>query len=873
VTLASGARLGVYEIVAPIGAGGMGEVYRATDSRLKRQVAIKVLPPGVAMDAGRLARFQREAELLAQLNHPHIAHIYGLEGLDGAEAREPFIVMELVEGETLADRLHRKPFTIAEALTIARQIADALQAAHDRGIVHRDLKPANIKLTHDGTVKVLDFGLAKAAGADEASAPALTQSPTFASPAMTQSGIILGTAAYMSPEQARGAVVDRGADLWAFGVVLMEMLTGAAPFAGATLSDVIAAVLVRDIPWNALPPETPSSIRRLLRRCLERDRKKRLADAGAAVLEIDEAVSGVSDVPREPHAPRPHTSAPTFLRVVVPTAVAASLLAGGLVWRIARPAASPASRVVLSIMPPEGVLLNEAGTMSSPPIIAPDGSAVMFASRSARSLFVRRLDSIDAVKIPQAATNEPFWHGSSRITIPVSDGTARKLLEVVLPDGAPETVARYTANVRGGSWSAKGDVLLGGDPPLTWDTRDILKRISPGARATSALYPQFFGDGDDFLALFGTGDDDAEVGIGTLRSGQIADVKPLFKNDTAASYTPADGGRLLFVRNDNLYSQRFNRAARALDGEPELLVRGVASQPVLYRADFSVAENGAIAWRPGHAGLSQVIVYDRRGARVTTAGPARPVTTIALAPAGDRLLVDDLPPSLVTVGDDAREKLPGDASWYQWLPDGRLIGERHGELVALRTDARSVERLGQLPDQPAGILALSPDGQFVVARAGGRAAWSRVNSMSSATAWTPLSLNDAVQADVSFSPDGRWILYDEDNRVYAQPFPGPGLRHVVAPSGVDPVWRRDGREIVFLDGDSIFSTAVGGGGSAVTFGAPVRLFGGVRRAHGAVQQSSGLAISADGSRLFIVEGLEQPKSNVIHVMIPAAKQR
>ena len=668
--------------------------------------------------------------------------------------------------------------------------------------------------------------------------------------------------------------MDRGADLWAFGVILMEMLTGEPLFAGETVSDVIAGVLARDIQWSALPPGTPSAIRRLLRRCLERDRKKRLVDAGAAKLEIVDALSGSEEAAREPQSARVSTPTRTLLRIVLPTVLTVSIVVGGLVWSLARPVPAAASRLVLSITPPAGVQLNEAGTMASPPIIAPDGSAVMFASRSAGALFVRRLDSIDAVKIPQTVTNEPFWHGSSRVSLPVLDGTGRRLIEVLLPDGAPETVARYTANVRGGSWSAGGDVLLGGTPPLTWDARETLKGISVHGGPRAVVYPQFFRDSGDFLALFGSEEEaEGEIGVATLRGGQIADVKPLLKNDTAASYTPADGGRRLFVRNDNLYSQRFNRAARAVEGEPELIVRGVASQPALHRADFSVADNGAIAWRPGRAGLSQVVVRDRRGGHVATAGPARPITTIALAATGDRLLVDDSPQWLATVGEAGREKLSGDAFWYEWSSDGRLLGDRGGEFVALAADGHTVQRLGRFAERPAGVLALSPDGAFVVARANSRAAWARVSAMSDAGAWTPLTLSDAVQADVSFSPDGRWILYDEDNRVYAQPFPGPGARRVVAPSAWIPCGGGTDTRFVFVDGDGLYSVAVVGSGAAAMFGAPVRLFDGVRRAHGAVQQSRGLAISSDGGRVFLVEGLEQPESNVIHVMIPVTKPR
>ena len=297
MALPPGTRLGVYEVTVQIGEGGMGQVYRATDTKLKRQVAIKILPPSVADDHDRLARFQREAEVLASLNHPNIAHIYGLEGESGQDGKTRRLVMELVEGEDLSQRIARGAIPIDEALPIARQIAEALEAAHEQGIIHRDLKPANIKVRDDGTVKVLDFGLAKAIGPAETGphtavvdppSADLSQSPTITSPAMTQAGMILGTAAYMSPEQARGKTVDKRADIWAFGAVLYEMLTGRRPFAGDEVAETLAFVITRDPEWTALPVDTPASLRKLVRRCLEKDPRRRLRDIGDALHEMSE---------------------------------------------------------------------------------------------------------------------------------------------------------------------------------------------------------------------------------------------------------------------------------------------------------------------------------------------------------------------------------------------------------------------------------------------------------------------------------------------------------------------------------------------------------------------------------------------------------
>jgi serine/threonine protein kinase len=288
MTLVAGTRLGPYELVGAIGAGGMGEVYRARDTKLNRDVALKILPDIFAADPERLARFQREAQVLASLNHPNIGAIYGLEESNGVRA----LVMELVEGPTLAARIATGPIPLAEVLPIARQIADALEAAHEQGIIHRDLKPANIKVREDGTVKVLDFGLAKAMEPAAGSSPSVSQSPTFTTPAVTEAGMILGTAAYMSPEQARGKTIDKRTDVWAFACVLFEMLIGRAIFTGETISDTIAAILEREPEWGALPAETPAGIRQLMQRCLDKDPRRRLRDIGDARIEIDDVQSG-----------------------------------------------------------------------------------------------------------------------------------------------------------------------------------------------------------------------------------------------------------------------------------------------------------------------------------------------------------------------------------------------------------------------------------------------------------------------------------------------------------------------------------------------------------------------------------------------------
>ena len=868
MTLAAGSRLGSYEIGPPLGVGGMGEVYRARDIRLNREVAIKVLPETFLTDRERLARFQREAQVLASLNHPNIAAIYGLEETGGI----PALVMELVEGPTLDDRLASGRIPLSEALAIARQIAEALEVAHERGIIHRDLKPANVKVTSDDKVKVLDFGLAKVLS-DDSDVSDLSNSPTMIKG--TAAGMILGTAAYMSPEQARGRAVDKRTDIWAFGVVLMEMLTGKRLFRGDTVSDVIAAVLTTELDWTALPDATPASIRRLLRRCLEKDRKNRLADAGTAKLEIDDALSGVKDETSFSFAPSRHSWRRTLMRFVLPAVIVTGLVVGLLAW--SKPAAPIQSRqLMLTIVPPAGVQLRPVGTLGSVPQISPDGTAVMFQAGNPRAIYVRRLDSLDVRPVPgsDVVTNEPFWHGSTALSFPAS---GRELVGVRLPDGAPEKVIPLDGFSRGGTWSSAGTLLVSVLPSLVTRKPDgtAISIPIPDKRKGDLLYPEFVTGSEDFLTLFKPEDGDAEVWLSTFSQGVITKTTVLFKNDTAARYTPWDGGRVLFVKNDNLYSQRLNRSSRAVEGEPELVARGVSSQPALMRADFSVSEDGTVAWRPGHAALAQVTVFDRKGAVVGLAGPPDAIDSVYVSPLDDsRLLIVGTEAALVDVGQNGRLALPRDTHWTNWLADGRVLGWQERKVVARSADNMGTSvPIGELPQGFFSIKPVSPDGKFVLARIPpfGSGAWASLSDKSAST-WTPLVGSDEGQADLSFSPDGRFVLYTAfaSQGIFVQPFPGPGRRQLIDQDGIDPVWRGDGKEIAFVKDNAVWIVAVNMSGDTPAFGPPQRLFEGVRRAPASVAQSQGLAVSRDGSRFFIVQGVDQPDTNMIHVKMPSA---
>jgi eukaryotic-like serine/threonine-protein kinase len=639
MALAAGTRLGPYEIGAQIGVGGMGEVYHATDGSLGRQVAIKILPAAFAHDPERLARFEREAKTLASLNHPNIAQIYGLEKANGIRA----LVMELVDGPTLADRIAQGPVPLDEALPIAKQIAEALEAAHEQGIVHRDLKPANIKVRPDGTVKVLDFGLAKAMERAAGSSPSMSMSPTITTPAMTQAGMILGTAAYMSPEQAAGTPVDRRADIWAYGVILWEMLRGQRLFGGDTVVHTLADVLRGSIEFEKLDVPTPISI--LLRRCLDRDAKTRLRDIGEARVAIAKYLIDPTTGTEVPRRPRP------VYRWVAWGAAAVLATVATIGWLRPLPAATGATAadLALTIAPTAGSL-TPVGDLHATPEISPDGSAVIFyrdiaSAGSGGGVQVRHLNALAPEPVRTGGFRNPgFWSPDSRSFV-FSDGTNLKKMRV--PDGAPEIVATDVATMVGGSWSDNGTLLIAGvfagGPSLLVVPAGggVAKRVEISLKDRLFFYwPEFLPGSEDFLVVAAAAKvEESDIYLATLRDGRAADPVLLMKNATAVRYTPAGGGRILFVRNDNLYAQTLNRTTRTLEGGPELIQQRVASSPSFYAAHFSVSRTGVVAWRPGTAGLSQVTIFDREGKEIGTAGPPTVVQTLKLAPDETRLLV------------------------------------------------------------------------------------------------------------------------------------------------------------------------------------------------------------------------------------------
>ena len=822
MSLCSGARLGPYEIVSPLGAGGMGEVYRARDTKLNRDVALKVLPDLLAADPDRLARFRREAQLLASLNHPNIAHVYGLE--EAGAGTSPCLVMELVEGEDLAGRLARGPVPLVEALPIARQLADAIEAAHEQGVIHRDLKPANIKVRVDGTVKVLDFGLAKALDPTSTSGAgnALANSPTLSAHA-TQMGVILGTAAYMAPEQARGKVVDKRADIWAFGAVLFEMLTGARAFEGETLTDVLASVVKNDPDWNSLPPATPRPVKVLLQRCLQKDPAKRLRDIADARFEILEAMTG-PDV-RSPAAT--DTRRHTRWAVAVPWMVTAILMLVFAVTSFRRvPINQPATR--LAVLPPE----NGSFSPTSAPAISPDGLKLAFAavdSAGKTMLWVRPLDALAAQSLPGTEdAAQPFWSPNSRFVAFFSRG---KLKKIDVLGGTPQPICDALATTTfGGSWGSNGVILVarssigtiesvsdgGGQPrPVTALDRTRQER--------GHMLPHFLPDGRHFLYLaVSTARELSGVYIATLGSTETTRV---LERESEARY--AAPGYLLFEQDGMLMAQPFDGPSLALTGQPAPIADHVSYDRIFLGSMFSTSDSGVLAYHSGGSSLArQLQWFDRAGHRLGTLGAAGEYLNPELSFDGKRVAVERIEPKgdrdiwLLDSSSGTPQKFtfsPADEYMPVWSPDASRIvyaatragatGGPNGIYQKASSGLANEELLYSSAD-PIAPHAWSVDGMLAFRRAvkGINEPWILPLS-GDRTPFQFLPSASFHRAQLQISPNGKWAAYYSNetgtSEVCVQSFPKPAApQQVSIDGGIQPRWSRDGTELFYLAADN-----------------------------------------------------------------------
>ena len=728
-----GKKISHYSVTEKLGAGGMGEVYRATDTKLNRDVALKILPEAFANDAQRMARFSREAQVLASLNHPNIAAIYGLEEADGIRC----LVLELVEGPTLAERIAAGPLPTEEALNIAKQIAEALEAAHEKGIIHRDLKPANVKVTPEGMVKVLDFGLAKALE-DDPSSIDISESPTL-SVAATQAGVILGTAAYMSPEQARGQAVDKRADIWAFGVVLYEMLTGKRTFQGETISDTLAAVLRAEVDWEAVPAGTPATIRKLLRRCLDKDRKRRLRDIGEARIAIEEyladpaAASVLISTPAV--APQP------LWQRILPWVFGGAMTLAFLLtlwspW--VQPERTSPVRLKVEISPEEPLFTAQGAAVA----LSPDGQTLAYVAQSGGTsrLYIRPLDQLQATLLSGTeGARDPFFSPDGRW---VAFFTNNALKKVSVTGGTPLTLCETQIN-RGGTWGPDDTIVFASHItaglsriPATGGTPEEITTRGEGER--SHRWPHFLPNGKAvlFIALGqGAVYDDATIEALVLRTGER---KVLHEGGTYPRYLPSGStGHLVYVREATLFAAPFDPDRVEVTGQPAPVLEGVASLgiPANGGAQYAFSPTGTLVYLPGAASSSvySLVRADRSGQATPLSDDQRFYGKPRLSPDGRRVAL--------TVGEAA--------SWDIWVYE-----IERGTMSRLTFQGNS-------NDAP----AWTPDGQriaFSSDRDGGAVNiyWKRADGAGAAER---LTTSKNPQYPSSFSPAGKRLAFHEES--------------------------------------------------------------------------------------------------------------
>jgi Tol biopolymer transport system component len=818
-------RIGPYEITGAIGRGGMGEVYRARDTQLNRDAAIKVLPEAFARDESGVARLRREAQLLASLNHPQVASIYGLEETAGALA----LALELVEGEDLAERLARGPIPVPEALGYARQLVDGLEAAHEKGIVHRDLKPANIKLTRDGALKILDFGLAKAYEGDTVlSGSGPSQSPTMAN-AGTEAGVILGTAAYMSPEQARGKPLDKRADIWAFGVVLYEMLTGRKLFPGETLSDTLAAVLTREPDWTLLPPKTPAGVRRLLARCLERDAKRRLRDIGDARLELEDE-RPASDA----------AAAPTGgLWRALPWGLAAvAALAAALALR-GRSGLEPPEREVIHLdvayppdVEPHAV---SAGSMA----ISPDGRAVAMigVKDGVRLLFVRRLDRGDAVEVPgTSGVNAVAFSpdGGSVAFIPAD----RSVMRLALADQQRKVLASGADLVAALTWGEAG-IVFGRDGvlwlvPPEGGTPRALTALDAARHEVGHTSPMLPAGGRVVLFTSLTTEPGAERVEAVSVDGGARSVVVERASHSVWSAT----GHLLFARDGAILAAPFDpRTATVRGTAVPVIPAGASGSTDSFNAPLGLSSTGTLLHLPAGSTDARVVSVARDGAALALDLPAGRYTNPRVSPDGRRLLVESGASQVeaLDLRRGTRSRLTSAAFGTfstTWTTDGsRIVVRRFNMPFVVRADgsgdalALASSTTNDFPTAP----GPDPDSVLAVRVRPETSGDVYLLSISGAFEPKPLVVTPIYEGGPQLSPDGRFLLYQSNAsgqaEVYVRPYPALDRQWQVSEGGgVQARWSRDGREIYYRSRNRIFAASISASGQEPVFGKPVALF-------------------------------------------------
>ncbi len=817
MSLTPGSKLGIYEIVAPLGAGGMGEVYRARDTRLGRDVAIKALPPQFAQDPERLARFEREAKLLASVSHPHIAGIFGLEDID----KHRYLVLEFVEGETLAQRLDRGTPSIDESLQICRQIASALESAHENGIAHRDLKPGNVMITSGGDVKVLDFGLAKGGmGTGSSSDISLSHSPTMTHQ-HTGAGVILGTAAYMSPEQARGRAVDKRTDIWSFGCVLYECLCGRQAFEGETVSDLIARILEREPDWDALPSRTPSRIRELLKRCLEKDPKQRMRDIGDARIEIDNVIATKSSNPEARAAAAAANRSRARVRSVAGALALVAATAAATYFGVPRgeKPSTEVTRFEISEMP--GTRMDVDGVLSG--AISPDGRMVVYAavdSAGNQSLWLRSLEALNARRLPGTNNGvQPFWSADGRSIGFFQRNTT--LMKVAIAGGTPETVTSVK-NPRGGTWNRDGVILYVplSDGPIyrvSANGGDGVAITKLDSTESAHRYPIFLPDGKHFLyTALPPREGRYRIYMGSLDGKERKLV--LDSAGSGASYSPP--GYLLYDRDGVVIAHRFDAKSGRVLGEPVPLGDHPIGTGFSGGPEVFASANGTLSFTTNTPFATHLVWADLEG-RTTSDIPvaAGKYINVELSPdereavieSSPRIGISDLWLADLERGVATRLSYEGGENTNtRWSPDGSRVAYTASSLGSYQkivvVNVRGGAPESYLENEPVfkNIYGWTPDGRALV--------YGRQDPATRWDIWIlpldgdrkprPFLETPYWEDSGRVSPDGRWMVYRSNESgqydVYVQSFPDGGNKYKVTTHGGQAAsWSSDGRRLLY----------------------------------------------------------------------------
>ena len=882
MSLSLGQRVGPYEVVAKLGEGGMGEVYRARDTNLRRDVALKVLPEAFALDPDRLARFRREAQVLASLNHPHIASIYGLEESHpstGSGQGVQALVLELVDGPTLADRLVHGRLSLNEAWPIARQVAEALEAAHDHAVVHRDLKPANIKVRADGTVKVLDFGLAKAFDPSSVAAD-VSQSPTLISPAATRVGVIMGTAAYMSPEQARGKSVDKRADVWAFGCVLYEMLVGARPFDGDDVSQTMARVIERDPDWTALARVAPAGVVRVIQRCLQKDPQNRLRDIADVRLELQDVITGADRHESPSETARSTWRVRSLLIAGLGVGLAVGIAVGALAMRSGSPPTSSDRSLRLSAqisLPGDALLALDSeaadvGFDSTLLDLSPDGRTLVWVGSSSGTvrLFARQLDSFETRPLPGTeGALHPFFSPDGRSVAFVTNSKVKTHSFVT---GTTTTICDVLTGVAG-TWTTDDQLFFaaeegrrlfrvsahGGSPALVSDARDGYRygHVTPDGKSALITYRQA-----------GIGADFAQVRLLNLATNEA---KTLTTEGYDARLTP--GGTLVFGRSGRVFAARFDPARQSI-GDPVPIASNVRMHALYPYLQLATSDAGVLAYVPGgDVAVASIAWVNRQGQAEFLPLEPRIYGRFDLSDDGRRLAVQvgDTNDYLLIYdmerGSSRRLSTPDSAGWPKWSPAGDVLAytsfaeQKPYRIMVQRVDsdrppvpvAESTTRLTP--------STFSPDG--------GRLTFyefpgNRIGTVSiprdGATSVSQAEYMNFSAASHDISGDGRWLVYN-DAGINIRPLPVDEHVHKVSDTGTEPKWCRTCNEIVYRNGNRWFSVQVRPG-SSFDWSPPRMIL------QTSFNDSPGpsFSLSPDGQRILVLKRKEERPKDTIHVV-------